>query len=183
MAQKTMLNVAGIEEDSITDGPGLRFVLFVQGCPHHCEGCHNPETHEFGVGTDYSVEYIFNRIKHNPLQSGVTFSGGEPFCQPKGLALLARLLKESGYNVASFTGFTFEELLSSKNPAIHELLNQLDILVDGPFVLAERDLELRFRGSKNQRVLDVPASLKAGKAILTTDENWGYTNTNECTLI
>lgn len=176
MAQKTMLNIAGIEEDSITDGPGLRFVLFVQGCPHHCEGCHNPETHEFGVGTNHSVEYLFNRIKRNPLQSGVTFSGGEPFCQPEGLALLARLLKADGYHIASFTGFTFEQLLASENPAVMELLNNLDILVDGPFVLSKRDLELRFRGSSNQRVLDVPASLKAGKAVPTNDPDWGYTN-------
>ena len=172
MAQKTMLNVAGIEEDSITDGPGLRFVLFVQGCPHHCKGCHNPETHEFGVGTDYSIEYLFNRIKRNPLQSGVTFSGGEPFCQPEELAALARLLKADGYHLASFTGFTFEQLIASENPAVRELLDNLDILVDGPFILEQRDLELRFRGSRNQRVLDVPASLKAGCAILSTDQDW-----------
>lgn len=176
MAQRTMLNIAGIEEDSITDGPGLRFVLFVQGCPHHCEGCHNPETHEFGVGEEKSVEELFERIKGNPLQSGVTFSGGEPFCQPEGLAKLAHLLKEAGYHLASFSGFTFEQLIASTNPAIHDLLSQLDILVDGPFILAERDLELRFRGSRNQRVLDVPASLKAGKAIPTTDDNWDYTD-------
>lgn len=174
MAQKTMLNVAGIEEDSITDGPGLRFVLFVQGCPHHCKGCHNPETHEFGVGTDYSIEYLFNRIKRNPLQSGVTFSGGEPFCQPEGLALLARMLKDAGYHTASFTGFTFEQLIGSENPAVRELLNNLDILVDGPYIEELRDLELRFRGSSNQRIIDVKASLKANKAIPTNDSDWGF---------
>jgi anaerobic ribonucleoside-triphosphate reductase activating protein len=88
--------------------------------------------------------------------------------------MLARMLKDAGYHTASFTGFTFEQLLSSNNQAVHEFLNNLDILVDGPFILAERDLELRFRGSRNQRVLDVPASLKAGKPIPTSDPDWGF---------
>ena len=106
-----MLDLSGIVSDSIVDGPGIRCTVFSQGCPHHCEGCHNPETWEFGVGTQVSVERIVEIVAANPLCRGVTFSGGEPFAQAAGFAKLAKLLKERGYEVASYSGYTFEQLL------------------------------------------------------------------------
>ena len=166
-----MLNLSGIVTDSIVDGPGIRVSIFAQGCPHHCEGCHNPETWEFGIGADLSEEKVFDIVKSNPLCKGVTFSGGEPFAQAEGFGKLASLLKESGYEVASYTGFTFEQLLSG-TPEQKALLNQLDVLIDGPFILAERSLELSFRGSSNQRILDVQKSLAEGRAVLHTAMRW-----------
>lgn len=166
-----MLDLSGIVTDSIVDGPGIRTTIFSQGCPHHCEGCHNPETWEFGCGTQMEEERLLQIVEENPLCRGVTFSGGEPFAQAEGFAKLARLLKEKGYEVASYSGYTFEQLLSGSD-AQRELLASIDILIDGPFLLSERSLELSFRGSKNQRILDVPASLAAGKAVETTQVRW-----------
>ena len=166
-----MLDLSGIVQDSIVDGPGIRTTFFCQGCPHHCEGCHNPETWDFGCGTQIPAEDLVDVVKANPLCRGVTFSGGEPFAQPKCFAKLARLLKKEGYEVASYSGYTFEELLSGSEDQ-KELLASIDILIDGPFVLAERSLELVFRGSRNQRILDVPKSLAAGKAVPTASPRW-----------
>ena len=166
-----MLNVSGLISDSIVDGPGIRTTIFSQGCPHHCPGCHNPETWDFGCGTDVEVERLVEIVRSNPLCRGVTFSGGEPFAQPEGFARLARLLKEKGYEVASYTGYTFEELLEGSE-AQKDLLRTLDILIDGPFLLAEKSLELAFRGSKNQRILDVKKSLAAKQAISVTSGRW-----------
>lgn len=162
-----LIRLAGLVPESFVDGPGIRFTVFTQGCPHKCEGCHNPETHDFNTGRLADVDKVFERIIKNPLVKGVTFSGGEPFCQPEPLAYLAKLLKEKGYHVMSYSGYTFEELLekSHSNTHIGDLLNNIDILVDGPFLLAERSLELRFRGSRNQRIVDVSESLKTGKAV------------------
>ena len=166
-----MLDLSGILGDSIVDGPGIRTTIFSQGCPHHCEGCHNPETWDFGCGTQMDEETILEIVRSNPLCRGVTFSGGEPFAQSAGFARLARLLKSEGYEVASYSGYTFEELLSGSEEQ-KDLLASIDILIDGPFVMAQRSLELVFRGSKNQRILDVPKSLAAGKAIETTSKRW-----------
>ncbi len=166
-----MLNLAGIQGDSIVDGPGIRTTIFCQGCPHRCPGCHNPETWEFGAGTPVAEEEILAIVKSNPLCRGVTFSGGEPFAQAEGYAQLARLLKAAGYEVASYSGYTFEQLLRG-TPAQRELLGTIDILIDGPYVEGERSLELSFRGSKNQRILDVPGSLEAGEAVLTKSPRW-----------
>ena len=166
-----MLDLSGIVSDSIVDGPGIRTTIFCQGCPHHCEGCHNPETWDFGCGTEVPVEDLVDVVKSNPLCRGVTFSGGEPFAQAEGFAKLARLLKVQGYEVASYSGYTFEELLDGSE-AQKELLASIDILIDGPFVLAERSLEVPFRGSRNQRILDVPKSLAARKAVPTMSPRW-----------
>ena len=166
-----MLNLSGIVSDSIVDGPGIRTCIFSQGCPHHCAGCHNPETWEFGCGTDMDEKKVLEIVESNPLCKGVTFSGGEPFAQAEGYAKLAQMLKEKGYEVASYSGYTFEQLLQG-TPAQKELLRHIDVLIDGPFILAEKSLELSFRGSRNQRILDVPASLAAGKAILVTTPRW-----------
>ena len=166
-----MLDLSGIVSDSIVDGPGIRVTVFCQGCPHHCPGCHNPETWEFGCGTPMDEEDVLAIVRSNPLCRGVTFSGGEPFAQAEGFAKLAELLKSEGYEVASSSGYTFETLLRG-TPAQRKLLETIDILIDGPFLLAEKSLEVPFRGSKNQRILDVPASLAAGKAVETTSKRW-----------
>lgn len=166
-----MLNLSGIVQDSIVDGPGIRTTIFSQGCPHHCPGCHNPETWDFGCGTDMPVETLVEIVRENPLCRGVTFSGGEPFAQAEGFAKLARLLKDKGYEVASYSGYTFEELLEGTD-AEKELLRSIDILIDGPFLMAEKSLELSFRGSRNQRILDVPASLAAHQAVAVKSGRW-----------
>lgn len=161
-----LIRLAGLVPESIVDGPGLRFAIFVQGCPHRCEGCHNPETHDFNAGRLADTERLFQKIQEYPLIHGVTFSGGEPFCQPEPLAALAKALKAAGYHLMCYSGYTFEELLERSKEDLHtrELLERLDLLVDGRFELAKRSLELKFRGSRNQRILDVPKSLAAGKA-------------------
>lgn len=166
-----MLDLSGIVSDSIVDGPGIRTTIFSQGCPHHCKGCHNPETWAFGCGTKVSVEAIVDIVRSNPLCRGVTFSGGEPFSQAAGFAKLAQILKDKGYEIASYSGFTFEELLEGTEDQ-KKLLEHIDILIDGRFVLAEKSLEIAFRGSRNQRILDVKKSLSAGTAVETTSRRW-----------
>ena len=166
-----MLELSGIAGDSIVDGPGIRTTVFAQGCPHHCEGCHNPETWEFGCGTQVSVEVILEMIEANPLCRGVTFSGGEPFAQAEGFAELAQALKARGYEVASYSGYTLEQLLHGTK-AQRTLLEIIDVLIDGPFGMDQKSLELSFRGSRNQRILDVPKSLAAGTAVPTTALRW-----------
>ena len=166
-----MLDLSGIVSDSIVDGPGIRCTVFSQGCPHHCEGCHNPETWEFGCGTLIPVEAVVEIVQSNPLCRGVTFSGGEPFAQAAEFAELAALLKEKGYEVASYSGYTFEQLLEGTEDQ-KLLLGTIDILIDGPFIQNQKSLELAFRGSQNQRILDVRKSLIEGKAVETASPRW-----------
>ena len=166
-----MLDLSGIVSDSIVDGPGIRTTIFSQGCPHHCPGCHNSETWAFGCGTPLDTDSIVEIVRSNPLCRGVTFSGGEPFAQAEAFTELAQALKTLGYEVASYSGFTFEELLHGSE-AQKKLLSSIDILIDGPFLLSEKSLEIAFRGSKNQRILDVPKSLAAGQAIETASKRW-----------
>ena len=166
-----MLDLSGIVGDSIVDGPGIRTTIFSQGCPHHCPGCHNPETWAFGCGTPMEEETIVEIVRSNPLCRGVTFSGGEPFAQAAGFAKLARLLKQKGYEVASYSGYTFEQLLEG-NRDQRELLETIDVLIDGPFLQDQRSLELSFRGSRNQRIIDVPRSLAEGRAVCITSGRW-----------
>ena len=166
-----MLDLAGVMTDSIVDGPGIRTTVFAQGCPHRCDGCHNPETWEFGCGTQVEEEAVLAMVKSNPLCRGVTFSGGEPFAQAEGFARLAELLKELGYEVAAYSGYTFELLLAGSEEQ-KKLLSRLDVLIDGPFLMAERSLELNFRGSRNQRILNVPESLAQGRAVEETSGRW-----------
>ena len=166
-----MLNLSGIVSDSIVDGPGIRTTVICQGCPHHCPGCHNPETWEFGCGTDMDEETIVEIVRSNPLCRGVTFSGGEPFAQAGGYAKLAKLLKAAGYEVAAYSGFTFEQLLNG-TPDQKKLLASIDVLIDGPFIQAEKSLELVFRGSRNQRILNVPKSLTSGEAVPMAPGRW-----------
>lgn len=166
-----MVNLAGVVSDSIVDGPGIRTTIFAQGCPHHCEGCHNPETWDFSGGTEVSTDQILGIVRFNPISRGVTFSGGEPFAQAEGFAEIAKALKTGNYEVASYSGYTFEELLNG-TPAQRELLQWLDVLIDGPFVMKEKSLELAFRGSRNQRIIDVPKSLAKGEAVVITKGRW-----------
>lgn len=162
------LRIAGTANDSIVDGPGIRFTIFTQGCPHHCEGCHNPETHDPNGGEVVDTADLLAKIKANPLLDGVTFSGGEPFCQAKALADLGREIKSLGLNIVTYTGYTFEKLYADRHEnGWGELLAVTDHLVDGPFILAQKDWEIKFRGSSNQRYIDCQASLGEGRAIET----------------
>lgn len=168
----TRLRISGCVNDSIVDGPGLRYTIFTQGCPHHCPGCHNPQTHDFKGGKLVNIKNISKEIKANPLLSGVTFSGGEPFLQAKKLIPLAKEIKAMGLEIACYTGFLFEELFSSKVEGGQELLKYIDVLIDGKFVLNQRSLELMFKGSKNQRTICVPKSLESGKVVLEKSDRW-----------
>ncbi len=159
----------GLANDSIVDGPGIRFAIFTQGCPHNCEGCHNPNSHDFEGGYFEECDVIIEKIKGNPLLDGVTFSGGEPFMQAKELTYIAKEIKDTGLSALAYTGFTIEELLSGANEqnGWREFLEELDLLVDGKFVLAEKSIELNFKGSKNQRIINVPKTLEQGRVILS----------------
>ena len=160
------MRIADYIQDSIVDGPGLRFTLFTQGCPHRCPGCHNPGTHDFNGGREISPDAVIEAMLSNPLTDGLTLSGGEPFSQPEACARIARAAKEHGLNVWAYSGWTFEQLRDNPDPEVQALLHSLDVLVDGPFLQAERSLELKWRGSRNQRMLDVPKSLESGQAVL-----------------
>lgn len=154
------IRLAGTVEESIVDGPGLRFTVFVQGCDHKCKGCHNPETWPFKKGSLRSIESILKDIHSNPLNKAVTFSGGDPLYQSEACTELASILKEEGYNIWVYTGFTWEEVKDDP------LMKYTDVLVDGPFVESLKSYELRFRGSSNQRLIDVQESLKKGEVVL-----------------
>jgi anaerobic ribonucleoside-triphosphate reductase activating protein len=157
------IRIAGIVNDSIVDGNGFRFTIFTQGCPHHCKGCHNPQTHSTDGGNLISEEELLDQIKDNPLLDGVTFSGGEPFCQSKALASLGRKIHAiGGLDIVTYTGYTFEELVDgfNKNPDWKELLEETDILIDGRFDESLKSYDIKFRGSTNQRYLDAKESLR-----------------------
>lgn len=165
MKKADSIRLAGIVRESIVDGPGIRFTVFCQGCPHACEGCHNPETHDFAGGKDISIERLLEEIDKDKLLAGVTFSGGEPFCQAEAFACLGRGVKERGLNITVFSGYTLEELqdMAVQRADVRELLELTDILIDGPFINELRDLTLQFRGSSNQRVIDMNETRKTGK--------------------
>lgn len=160
------IRLAGLVNDSIVDGPGLRLAVFTQGCPHHCPHCHNPQSHDFEGGEFRSTQEILEIARDNVLLDGITLSGGEPFCQPEACTELARGAHEAGLNVWCYTGYLYETLL--ERPEWKSLLENIDVLVDGPFIWADKTLDKRFRGSANQRILDVPASLASGRAVLSS---------------
>ncbi len=169
----TKLRIAGTVNDSITDGPGLRYAVFVQGCPHNCKGCHNPQTHDFAGGKEVDIMQLLDEGLQNPLLCGVTFSGGEPMCQARALAELARLFRENGVDdIACYTGYLVEDLLAGKVDGADELMKELDVLVDGPFVQAQRCYDAKFKGSSNQRVIDVQTTLREGKPVICDEERW-----------
>ena len=158
--------------DSIVDGPGLRMVVWTQGCIHNCIGCHNPQTHNLYGGYEIDTNDIINTIKTLKLQRGITLSGGEPFLQPEPLEEIAKEAKKYKLDVWCYTGFTFEELLDKSNPSYFKnlnLLKQIDVLVDGKFIENKKEVGLRFRGSSNQRIIDVQNSLRYKKVFLKED--------------
>lgn len=183
------LRLAGVVRESIVDGPGLRFAIFCQGCPHNCPKCHNQDTHNFSGGYDCDIQKIVNAIEENPLLSGVTFSGGEPSHQPVAFLEIAKKVKSRGLNIWMYSGYTLEELLSRANSTISDLdnmnenssqtsekneeqvalkglLSLIDVLVDGKFINELKDLTLPFRGSKNQRLIDMAATKRHNKIVL-----------------
>lgn len=164
------LRIAGIQQDSIVDGPGIRYVIFTQGCPHHCPGCHNPQTHDPEGGKEADVQEILAQIAGNPLASGVTFSGGEPFLQAEALVPVAEEVKKLGKHLMIYTGYLYGQLAASDEPGVRRLLELADVLVDGPFVLEERDLTLTYRGSSNQRVIDLVKTRESGEIVLYRSE-------------
>ncbi len=165
---KKPIRLYGTAAESIVDGPGIRFVVFVQGCPHHCPGCHNPLSHDPDGGTLTDTVSLWETIQKYPHIDGITFSGGEPFTHAAALAEIGRAAREKGLNVMTYSGYTWEKLLGMAecDPDIKALLTVTNYLVDGPFILSERDLSLKFRGSRNQRILDItcyPNSKDAGE--------------------
>ena len=159
-----MLSVLAIVEDTTVDGPGFRTAIYAAGCPNHCPGCHNPESWDIRRGSMMQTEEIVERILADEF-ADVTFSGGDPMFQPEGFTELAQAIKaRSSKNIWCYTGYTFAALL--RNPAQRQLLEQIDVLVDGRFEQSLRDESLLFRGSSNQRLIDVPASLRANRVVL-----------------
>ena len=185
-----MLNIASITDDSIVDGPGIRLTIFMQGCNHRCDGCQNPSALEFGVGKNITVEQVTERVFANPLLSGITLSGGEPFAQAKECATLCKHIKNNNTNIQKdisnrltnsklpiqsnhltiwcYTGYLLEDLQERARTDIdiQNLMQQIDVLVDGPFEKSQKDLNLIYKGSKNQRIIDLPQSLATNKVIL-----------------
>jgi anaerobic ribonucleoside-triphosphate reductase activating protein len=161
------IRVAGIEKESVVDGPGLRFVIFTQGCSHRCPGCQNPGAWDFNGGQEMDTGDILKQIRETRLIRGVTFSGGEPFEQAAACALLAEQITSGGLDIVTYTGYTFEELQlnASGDACVKRLLEATAILVDGPFIAEERDWDLSFRGSLNQRLILVQESLAAGRVV------------------
>lgn len=153
-----------LQPDSIVDGEGIRTVIWTQGCPHNCLGCHNPGTHDFKGGFSIDIENIKKEIERLTGQNGLTFSGGDPMYQPEPCKEIAVFAKKLGLSIWCYTGDKFEEIL--KNPKKRDFLSNIDVLVDGKFEIDKRSLDLKFKGSSNQRIIDVPKSLKENKVVL-----------------
>ena len=168
------IRLYGLVTDSIVDGPGYRVSVFTQGCPHHCPGCHNPESHPMEGGTVWTLDDVEKKFTGYPQLSGITLSGGDPFMQAGPCAELARRAHAKGLDVWAYTGYTYEQLLkkAESEPDIAALLAETDVLVDGPFLLAERSLELSFCGSRNQRLIDVPRTRRTGVVTLYVPPTW-----------
>jgi len=162
---------ADLQTDSIVDGPGLRAVIWTQGCSHNCPGCQNPSTHDFNGGGLVPLEMVYDAIDELEYHTGITFSGGDPMFQPEACNEIAIYARKKGLDIWVYSGFTFEELMEiSKNKPIYkEFLENIDVLVDGKFILEQRDLSLLFRGSRNQRLVDVKKTLKEGKVVLLNE--------------
>lgn len=163
------LRVSGIVKESYTDGVGIRYTIFVQGCDHKCNKCQNPETWDFNGGIDCDIDDIIKDIKQDPLLDGITLSGGDPMYRPKEiLELIERIKAETNLNIWVYTGFTFEECLGDKDRL--EVLKKIDTLVDGRYEEQHRSLHLRFRGSSNQRIIDIQKTLETGKIQILIDD-------------
>lgn len=178
------LRISGTINDSIVDGPGLRYTIFTQGCYHNCKGCHNPQTHDPEKGKSVDIDTLFEEIKANPILDGVTFSGGEPFLQAGVLATLGRKIKEElNLNIITYTGFTFEEIQKElENPLNLDWLRLMcvsDFLIDSKFEQENKSLDCKFRGSTNQRFLDCKESRKQKKPIEVEEYKYVKTEGNE----
>jgi len=164
------MRLSGITTESFVDGPGLRLVIFAQGCPHQCPYCHNPESWDGNAGKELSVRQIVRFLKQQKKniqnKRGITFSGGEPFLQAAELAQVALAARQIGWDVVTYTGFTYEQLTEDNNGDIKALLSASDILIDGKYIHELRDIGLQFRGSSNQRLIDVAATQKSGQIVL-----------------
>ena len=160
---KIRLADKNILTDSIVDGEGLRAVIWTQGCSHHCKGCHNPETWSFTDGFVVDTEEVKEKLENLSLQDGITLSGGDPFFQIEAVTDIAKYAKKIGLNIWAYTGFVFEDL--TKMDKARELLKYIDVLIDGPFILEKKSLSVKFRGSTNQRIINVPKSLKSNKVV------------------
>lgn len=165
------IRLAGVIRESIVDGPGIRMVIFGQGCPHRCEGCQNPETHSMDGGYLSNIDNLAACMEENPLLYGVTFSGGDPFVQAPAFAMLGAEAHRLGLNVVTYTGYTMEELLAGleSHKGWRELLLQTDTLVDGRFDISRKSLMIRFRGSTNQRLFDARESVLRGRPVEKED--------------
>lgn len=172
------IRLASFISDSIVDGEGIRSVVFTQGCPHNCPGCHNQRSIPFEGGELIDVDDVIHQILQADLKR-VTFSGGEPFVQAEQLYIIAKRLKQEGYNLWSYSGYTFEALLRHRDPFVQKLLSQLDILIDGRYLIKKKNLAALFRGSTNQRIIDVPQSLKMGEAVIAEKYRDEFTNQPE----
>lgn len=161
------LRIAGRVHDSIVDGPGLRFTVFTQGCPLHCVGCQNPETWPLGGGEEVTVSSLVDEMESNPLVTGITISGGEPTIQAGACAELACAARSRGLNVWAYSGYAMQVLQrrAARDDVLMQFLRQIDVLVAGPYVQARRSLTLEYRGSSNQRLIDMPATLVAGEPV------------------
>ena len=157
---------ADLQEDSIVDGQGIRTVIWTQGCSHNCPYCHNPQTHDFNGGELVELIDVIEKLENLSGQDGITFSGGDPMFQPKQCSILAKVSHDLGMNVWAYTGFTFEELIQKGNKDILDFLSNIDVLIDGKFEIDKKSMDLEFRGSSNQRIIDVPKSLEHHKVIL-----------------
>ena len=160
-----LIRVAGLIPESFVDGDGIRYAIFMQGCLRNCEGCQNPETHALNGGKLIETSEIISEIKKNPLLNGITLTGGEPFLQIDAANELATAAKTFGLNVWCYTGYTFEKM----PPNAEILLKNVDILVDGEFIESLRDVDLQFRGSSNQRIIDVKKTFEQKKIVLWTE--------------
>ena len=161
------IRIAGVEQESIVDGPGFRFAVYTQGCCHDCPGCHNPQTHPFEGGTLVEPEDLLKMAAKSPLQKGITLSGGEPFCPAQEVLPFAQMAREAGYGLWAYSGFTYEVLTSAEGPkGAQELLDLCDVLVDGPFVQELASYDAKWRGSTNQRVIDLARTRQEGEIVL-----------------
>jgi len=161
------MRLSGITPESLVDGPGLRYVIFTQGCRHCCPHCQNPETWDEAAGKEFSVKQVIRLIKQQKkTKRGVTFSGGEPFLQAAELAEVALAARQLGWDVVTYTGFTYEELIADNSEGVKALLAATDILIDGKYIQELRNTRLHFRGSSNQRMIDVSKTQKSGQVVL-----------------
>lgn len=163
------MKISGFYDESISNGIGWRAVLFVSGCPHKCPGCHNKEAQDYNNGEEFNKAEILSKIKNNSILKGVTISGGEPLCK-ENIAEVLEFIKDvknirPEFNIWCYSGYTIEQLLNRKDDITKKCLNQIDVLVDGPFIQEKKDPELKFRGSSNQRILDVKSTLKMNKCV------------------